>query len=423
MTAAALWPSLGLGFFWDDRELILANAAIRGLGPRHLAWMLSSRYMLTWQPLGWLAYAVVFRLQGLQPSGFHAATLAAHAAAAAALFLTLRELVDETPAALASLCFALHPLQALSAAWPTELPDILATALFLLSLKAYLRGRLFASWLWFFASCLCRWKGVCLPVFLAALDVWPLRRRPDLRRLAPFLALSLVVILINAGAKSAAYAPSVSTAALSRGLALFAWKILAPWRLLPVYAVAGPIDTLGLPVPAAAAVVAALTAWALRERRRRPWLLGAWCCYAAALAPPLLHSQGGATVVYPHHGYLAGLPWYALLAGGLDRLWKSRRRAAVAMLALGVLAGEAVLSRAEIAWRADEVGYWKRALALDPSCRAAYDRLGDLLIERGRLNEAAGYVEAQLRVSPSDPAARENLRRLEGRGYRSKNRR
>src|SRR5262249_9900882 len=158
------------------------NPAIRGLDWPHLRWMLTSTEPDTYQPIGWLFFGVIYRLQGLAPFGFHLASLLVHAAAAAVFFLAADILLPPKNGgsallapAFAALLFGLHPINVESVAMASALPDLLAGLFFLLSLWAYLLAAaleegpwLFASAAFFLASACCRWKGVSLPFVLVA---------------------------------------------------------------------------------------------------------------------------------------------------------------------------------------------------------------------------------------------------------------
>jgi hypothetical protein len=434
--AAAFWPALHNGFVWDDKDLIVENAGIAGLDPARLRWMFTTLYYTTYQPLGWLSYAVIRAAAGLDPAAFHLASLVCHAAVACAFFEALRRLLDKAGArpagwtALAgALLFCAHPLQAATVAWATELPDQLATLFFLLAVCAHVDGRGRArgagTAALFAASLLCRWKGIVLPAVLLALDFWPLRRlrsragdRLGLRdgaaawaELLPLFGMACAALLVNARAKTGGeYAPALHPAFAARGLWLFPLKLLWPSNLIALYSLHEP-DTLALPGGLLLALTALVAAWLWLARRRAPAALLAAASYAAAVAPPLLNSQRGTLFAFQHYAYLSCLPLFALAAEGLRRLGLRRPGAAAALCAAAVAAGLAG-SRARCAdWR-DSVALWTRALSVDPGCRVAYGNLGQALLVEGRGNDAYFPLAAALNYNPDDPTAREDLEYL-----------
>ncbi|PIR19012.1 MAG: hypothetical protein COV48_04365, partial [Elusimicrobia bacterium CG11_big_fil_rev_8_21_14_0_20_64_6] len=239
------WPAFGSGFVWDDAQLIVENAALSGLDPARLRWMATSFYQSTYQPLGWLAYALIHAAWGGNPFYFHAAGVALHALCAVLLFGVTRSLFERAAlrrpdllAFAAALLWAVHPLQVATAAWATEIPDQMATAFVLGALIVYLgkesRRRLPLALALFALSGLCRWKGVGLPLILIALDVYPLRRLKPTRRdplgwsneriwieKMAFMLISVFILFANSMAKvSSQFEPSLAPGAIARGLLL-----------------------------------------------------------------------------------------------------------------------------------------------------------------------------------------------------------
>jgi protein O-mannosyl-transferase len=400
-------PVLGFDFVWDDHVLIVENDLITGLDLGRLWWMAKSLWMGTWQPLGWLAYALIHAAAGIKPAAFHAAGLAAHAAVAAALCAAAERLLPgrRLAAILAAGLFAVHPLSAATVSWATELPDQLAALFCLLALIAHLDGKKTRAAVLFAVSLGFRWKGIALPFVLLALDRYPLRRKPDIKGKAPLFALAAAALVLNGLAKSfAGYAASLDLGGTARGLLIFLGKLAWPSNLLPAYSLVEPGRSFLLPGWGAMLLCAAI-AWA--ARRSKP-AAAALACYALLIAPPLLAGQKGIALAFAQYPYLAAMPLFVLAGAGLAALPRGKG-AAAGVLALVVLG--AVARRESSWWRSDET-LWRRTLAVDPDCRMAYSNLGDALLRQGRAREAFPYIEAQLRYNPDDPSARASMERL-----------
>lgn len=415
-----LWPVLYGDFLWDDYPLIVDNSLIRRFDWGSLRGMLFSAPNAAWQPLGWLVYACIHAAAGENPAAYHFAGLSVHILACVSLARLCAALPGGTPswaAALAALLYGLHPLQLPAAAWASALPDQLSALFSLESLRAYLarpggRRQLRLAWCLFLLSALCRWKGAALPAVMLAIDGALLGRRAWREKL-PFFALAAFVIAANAAAKAGyAYELAADAGVVARGLLLFLWKTLWPGNLLPIYSLHS-LDTMRWPGPAAVLAVAALAA--LVWRLKRPAATAAVVAYALLLLPPLLYAQHGVTLAFAHHALLAVTPFYALLAAGLARLGR-----AGVVLGLVLAAALALQSRALLPSWGDGVLFWKRALALDPACRAAYHNLAFELSRRGRNDEALFYLEEQLRYNPADENARAGARVLRDAGARSR---
>jgi hypothetical protein len=82
LAAAALYaPTLGYDFTsWDDREYVIENPLIRGLGVGAIGEIFSNFYLANYAPLHLLTYAIVYALAGPAPWAFHALNLVLHAA-------------------------------------------------------------------------------------------------------------------------------------------------------------------------------------------------------------------------------------------------------------------------------------------------------------------------------------------------------
>jgi hypothetical protein len=403
------WPAFGGGFVWDDYQLIAENQALRGLDGERLRWMATSFYHSTYQPLGWLAYALIHAAFGLNPFYFHAAGVALHVLCAVLLLEAARRLFTRAesrrPLALAfaaALLWAVHPLQAATAGWATEIPDQLATAFVLGTLIVYLGResayRLPAALGLFALSGLFRWKGVGLPLVLLALDYYPLKRLPSRRVLTEKLAFALVAVAIlfaNSLAKaSSQFEPSAAPGTVARGLLLFLRLVAWPAGLLQSYDLGA-----GLGSAAAVALVVIIAALFLAGRRRLPAAPAALACLVAGLLPPLLNAKFGLTFAFPHYAYLSTMGLFVAGAAGVDVLARraGARTAAAAVLCLALVWGG--LSRRLVPIWGDELLLWTRATALDEKNPLAQGSLGGALARAGRYNEAYFHFEAAKRLS------------------------
>ena len=223
---AAFWPTLRADFInWDDDANFLNNPHFRGLDWRNLRWMFTTLHMSNYQPLSWLASCLGYSLWGMNPFGYHAASLAFHMLNAVLFYLVAARLLrlaapvaddvalpiacgacrpsrqrsiaggfgnpPRVPISIAAACaalfFALHPLRAESVAWLSGQHDLQSGAFYLLAILCYLRACSDEArrrrWLvgcaaLFAAAMLSKVNGITLPVALLLLDFYPLRRLP-----------------------------------------------------------------------------------------------------------------------------------------------------------------------------------------------------------------------------------------------------
>lgn len=423
---------------WDDPQVVLRNPLISGLDAARLREMAASLYLTTYQPLVWLAYALIHRLAGLSPAPYHAATWLCHAANSILLYsLTLALLEAAQPgfskrrwgpeaAAAGALLWALHPMFAQSAAWVSQLSDLMAAFFALLCVRLYLeagRGRRFllASGLFLCLSLLCRWKAVGLPVILLALDAYPLRRlktapRVALIEKALFLLPALLAVWVNAKAKHGAGYAQVAARPYEAcvGLLFHLKELLVPKGLVPLYAIDGTDNPLGLSFLAAGALVAVLLAVVLLLRRRWPALPVLGAVYLVGVLPPLALTNPGPVFTMHTHAYQAFMGLAPAAAWALERGFSSGagvRRACAAVTA-AVLALFSLLSARHVRVWHDSISLWTHVLAVDPKSTVARVNLAGAYYEEGRAEEAAQQLREHLRIYPQDPLALQSLSNL-----------
>ncbi len=419
LVAAVYAPRLPRAFVhWDDDFLIVQNARLT-LAPRDLAWMFGTFPARTYQPLGWLFYAALNAAFGVDATACHAALLALHALNAG-LFVALLMALGCAPVAawLAAAAWALHPLMVESAAWATEIPDVLATAFYLGSLLCYVaharrpRERVFlrAALALFAASCLSRWKGVNLPVVLLLLDAYPIRRAYAWREKLPFFAVASASAAVNALAKAGLpsmdlLGPVRHPLAAAAAVMFYAGKLLVPAGLTPFYVVNAP----GEPVALAALAAAAVTAGLFFLRRRIPAAFGAWLCYLTAILPACYASARGQVFAMDHYAYLSTLPLFYPLALALGRL-KPKTAVLAAAPALALLAW---LSFAQLSVWGGSRALWTHALKVDPSSCPALSNLGQELYDEGDRAAAFRFFERERAACPDNEVTRHHVELLE----------
>jgi len=451
-------PALRNGFVnWDDGDFILGATAYRSLSWAHIRWMFGTLYMANYQPLGWLSYALDYRLWGLNPVGYHLTNILTHSASAVVFYfiglqilgLTWPELLQRQKhkaclaAAFSALVFSLHPLRVESVVWASERRDVLCGFFYLLSLSFYLKAQahaprkyrwLGASWFSFLACMLSKGMGITLPFALILLDIYPLRRlswnvkdwlRKESREVffekIPFLLLTVVIGWVGyAGQRNKAsmlpwrvYGLGPRVAQASYGLMFYILKMILPIHLLPLYEMPPRVDLFYWPFALCAAAVVVVTFCVVLFRRS--WEAGPvlWAFYAGTLVPVLGFVQFGPQITADRYSYLPCLGW-ALLAGyGLawalnkrDGIRKSASAAAViALFMLGYLSWKQTR-----VWRSSE-SLWRYELSLEPGSLIAHYDLGMTLAGR-EPTEAARQFHQALTLVPSCAQAAYDLANL-----------
>jgi tetratricopeptide (TPR) repeat protein len=445
VTLVTFLPALSSPFIgWDDGRNFLANPQYRGLGRDNLRWMFTAAYDGHYMPITWLTFGVDYLLWGMNPRGYHLTSVILHVLNAVLFYVVSRRLLRAAfawrrsapgltwGAASAALLFAVHPLRVESVAWITERRDVVAGALTLLTILAYLEaeergepGRLHAGWYWtavglFGLALLSKSIVVGLPIALLALDRYPLRRACGCLRLVvekiPFVLLSLAVavLMILIGLRRELMTGFETLGLLQRlaisayGLAFYVWKTVIPWPLSPFYELHLTASPLAATYLLAAAATLAIFAFALAARRRWPAVLTAWIVYAVLLLPVIGLLHNGYQIVADRYSYLACLGW-ALLGGcGIAWCWDAKGRGAITprlaglvfALAAVVIASLGGLTTLQIrVWRDSET-LWRHAVAFDPESAFAHFNLGLTLRDAGRPDEARAEYERALALLP-----------------------
>lgn len=433
LTFVAFIPSLRGEFLnWDDDASYLANVHYRGLGWENLQWMFSNNYG-HFMPLTWITLGMDYLLWGMNPTGYHATSMALHAVNAALLYFLIRRLLRRSrpeasagatavSAALGALFFSIHPLRVESVAWITERRDVLSCTFFLGTLLTYLRSAeapaaARARWTWLGGSILCfagmllsKTMGLTLPFVMLVLDVYPLRRTSTHSKSAlvaeklPYLALmvgAMVMISFSVGKAEAFYSrdeyPLIqSIAQPGYRLSFYIGKTFLPFNLSPLYAYRAE---LGWPQILGWLALLGALAFLVAGRSRRPAPLAAYLCFGLLAAPISGLVQVGPQSTADRYTYIPCLPFAALVAGaGLaleDRRWRRPALAAAGALLLGLGA----LTWRQCGFWTDSVRLWTRAIDLEPDVYFSRDRRAQAFAARQEWDRALADLDVSVRLN------------------------
>ena len=183
----------------DDKEAFVENLHLRAFTASNLWWAITTTEVDAYQPLGRILHMTEFAAWGMNPRGYHLASVVYHAAMALGLFALTGALIRkarpdwamEAPgrivaaSAVAVALYAAHPLRAEVVAWSVCRAYSISALFTTFALLAYLRanehGRSRSAWLAGSAVLYAVAMGfyqlpVALPFVLLILDVYPLNR-------------------------------------------------------------------------------------------------------------------------------------------------------------------------------------------------------------------------------------------------------
>jgi len=434
----AYLPALKGGFIWDDDAHVTANPCIVGpLGLKEIWTSGDADYF----PLTLTSFWAQHALWGLNPWPYHAVTVLFHALCAVLFWRVLLRL--GVPGAwLGAALWALHPVQAESVAWISELKNTQSCLFYLGAALFFLR------WLgpgdgaerkgsgWHYAlSLLCavlaivsKSSTVMLPAALGL--VWWWRRGKfgwrDARWLTPFLAVSglagaytILEQRFHSGAMGPEWTLSWAErfAISGKDVWFYLGKLTWPHPLIFIYPrwETGPVHPAAF-VPLAAMVGVFVLLWRRRTGALRPVFVAA--VYFWFLLFPVL----GFFAVYffrysyvgDHFQYLASMGPLALAGAAIARcgtlgpISPSRR---------SILGGALLLALGVLTWRQcsqfrNEQTLWRETLVRNPGCWMADVNLAAIVASEGHFPEALARLEDALRLEPDSAEANSSMGRL-----------
>jgi Tfp pilus assembly protein PilF len=420
---------------YNDDVCVYDNPVVAGgLSLAAVGWAFTHEQVANWIPLTTLSHLLDCQMFGLRPGGHHLVNVLLHTAGVVLLFLVLRRMTGRLwRSAFVAAVYAIHPLRAESVAWVSERKDVLSAVFFMLTLAAYLRqvyrpsraGRVAVAAL-FALGLLAKSMLATLPGVLLLLDCWPLGRCHHPREFVRLVVEKIPLLILSAGAcVAAALTPGLVIPPAERipwgerlgnsvlSCAGYLWQMVFPSGLaIPYPYPRGPEALPVWKVGLALGLLAALSALAVADWKKRPWLLVGWLWFLGMLAPvsELLQINQDAAhadryTYLPGIGLLIAATWTVAEA---TAGWKHRRVLAGSLMLATVAALMAAGYRQTAYWRNSET-LWNRALACTSGNYVACVNLGSHLIQKGELAEGLARYRQALVYRPDYAAARVNL--------------
>jgi len=427
---------------FDDLDYVSANPAVQaGLKWESVRWAFTQVHSSNWHPVTWLSHMMDCQLFGVKPAGHHLTNVFFHVANTLLLFRLLQRLTGALwRGAMVAALFALHPLHVESVAWVAERKDVLSTFFGLLTLLAY--GRYaqrqastakcrmpyyFAALVIFALGLMSKPMLVTWPFVMLLLDVWPLKRVPgpksdstvNLSRTTwsrliveklPFFALSIASCIVTVIVQRLAGA-TISTEALPIEYRLaqapvaclrYLSKTLWPEHLAVFY----PYEVLTWSSPwvlGATVLLIAITAAALAQLRRRPFLSVGWFWFLGTLVPVIGLVQVGRQAIADRYTYIpligvfVAIVW---LAAELTQRWNVPRAFRFMIAATVLLACGTVTARQLTSWR-NTASLASHAAAVTTGNYMAHAQLAATLTEAGKYDEALMQCRRALELRPN----------------------
>jgi tetratricopeptide (TPR) repeat protein len=439
---------------FDDPVYVQDNDHVRtGLSRDNVLWAFTTTYASNWHPLTWLSLQADAQYYPgrLLSRGCHTTNLVWHVLNALLLFAVVRRMSGAVwRSFLVAALFAVHPLHVESVAWIAERKDVLSTFFWMLTLWTYASYAMRPSWwryvlvvLAFALGLLAKPMLVTLPFVLLLLDYWPLGRlKSEIQDLSSETSWTAGVRISDFGLRVLEKLPLFGLSAASCVVTWYAQneggaiqsltRVSLGSRIANAVAAYGGylVDTIwpvnlaafyphpgaSLPwwrVAGAGILLLAVTALALWQARRRPYLVVGWLWYLGTAVPVIGLVQVGAQAMADRYTYVPLIGVFIMAAWGLADLaaWRPTWRGAVALVPVLVVALCLSLTWRQASYWQNSVTLWEHAIEATEKNYLAHNNLGLALIRRDR-SAAVDHLREALAIRPKLPGAHVNLAML-----------
>jgi len=414
-------------FIWDDVGLVENNADIKSFTglPRIFStniWAGIGENSTAYRPLQMATYFIDYSLWRLNPWGYHLTNVLLHILAALALYWLITLLFKQRLLALFSaLIFICHPVQTEAVAYISGRADLLAAIFIFLSFGFYLKllGQAQrSSWvlmvLTFILAILARENALILPLLLLLYHL-AFRRPVQIRKLAPFLIIAGIYLLIRISLMSTVFydLPVNSTwiqrlpgsfAALTNYLRILFFPVGLHMEYGP-----GLFKFFALPVVLGYGLFLFLLAGIFKSRNHSPQVFFGLSWFLICLLP--------ASNLFPlnaymaeHWLYLPGVGLFIILGGFFANLFKRKEShpAAVGLLICLLLAYTGLTIKQNLYWRS-AITFFERTLKYSPQSARAYYHLGNLYCRKGEKERGVRMYFKAIQLYPRYPEAYNNI--------------
>jgi protein O-mannosyl-transferase len=404
----------------DDTYLHHTPQVRQGLSWSGMQWAFTSVHAGNWHPLTTLTHMLDCELYGLEPRGHHFTNVLLHSATAVLLFLLLRRMTGALwCSAFVAAVFAIHPLRVESVAWVAERKDVLSGLFFVLTLAAYrwyanrpAIHRYLLVVVVFACGLMSKQMLVTVPLLLLLLDLWPLRRKENITRLAaeklPLLAMSAaasaVTLIVQRGTMSSLEQLPFFSRLGNAATAVFIYirQMVWPFDLAPFYP--HPREQLSVWIAVAcAAGVVVMSVVALLVRRSRPYVPVGWFWYLGMLVPVIGIVQVGLQAHADRYTYLPQIGLTIAITCAAAELLRVRFFLPVLGVAIIGLLGWRAWEQTRV-WRDSET-LWRHTLSVTENNVVAHTSLANVLPGA----DAIPHYEAALQLAPTSIYPLNNL--------------
>lgn len=462
LTAILFLIILNLAIFWrvqsfdfvayDDQVYVFNNVNVQaGLDCESVKWAFTTTDLGFWHPLTWLSLMGDHYFFALNPGGYHWTNILLHLAAGLFLFLALRRMTGSNwMSCFIAALFSIHPLHVESVAWVSERKDVLSGLFWMMTLWFYayyaekpVLVRYIPVLAAFVLGLMSKPMLVTLPFVLILLDFWPMRRLDsadspgdsgpigqDFKPLFAkrsfmflicekiplvFLSVAASCLVFYTERKIGALAPLEAIPFADRLCnAIKAYlgylvKTFCPTDLSVFYPYASQYNP--WEVSFAAALLIWITILVGLAYKRAPYAIAGWFWFLGTLVPVIGLVQVGSHAMADRYTYipLVGL-FIVVTCAAFDLLGSMRgKRVILSLLGSIVLVVLAYLTYEQLQhWRNTEALFRKALSATGSGNYVAHNGLGNVMLNRGKVEEALLHFKEAVKARPNYEPAMNN---------------
>lgn len=408
------FPTFSNGFVYDDHGQLVNNPYVRSFEHLKSIFATSVWFPVDKEPLSYYrpfhltTYLLVYKAFGMSAIAFHLVNILLHCFCVLAVWKVSLYYLEKTPAFLASMLFAVHPINVESVAWIAGTPGLLCGAFLLLAFLLYLRGYLFWSLLPFACALLSKEYALLFPS-LVCLDHYLFRRESN-KRIISWIFAALIPIgtylilrfqamgsLINDSGLHAGTLEQILAAVTFSGF--YIGKLVLPIELNAYYDYRIPIQLHQALVGISVLAIFCLIVFILR--RNRTVLIGAgW--FILLLLPALVLIGVSPPFFAERYMYIPA-PGFLILVSALP-LQKVRTPVlTVAIIVFGII----TFIRTQV-WH-DDMTLWADTVVKSPNSGTAHFNLATTYLSLGNCHDAISEYERVINLDPTYTRAYYNL--------------
>jgi len=419
--------ALGGKFVWDDENLVKGNAYIKNLShlpdifTKDIAAGVGQKYYF-YRPLQMVTYMGDHFLWGLDVRGYHFTNILFHILVAFGLYWFISILYSDRMLSLfTSLLFLVHPLHTEAVTYISGRADSLAALFILLTFIfyiKYLHSSSITSYvlmlITYTLAFLSRENSIILPVFLL-LYHYSFRKKIQPKGLVSILGVALIYVLLRLTLlRSLLIHTAVTTTLLERipgffvAISSYIRLMVLPFNLHMEYgnklfSFGNPLAILGLLI-----LILSLACIFVQKKTRGVTFFG--LCWFFIMLLPISNIYPVNAYMAEHWLYLPSVGLFLVLAGGLNRLYKSEKTKQLTLIILVILLAfySLLTARQNIYWR-DPIVFYEKTLKYAPDSARMNNNLGNVYNDVNKKKEAIAAYKKAIELDPKYADAYYNL--------------